>query len=128
MTIPLQFACIYDGQEDFVWSDCLLDLGTMPRSFFSDRLIIVFLSLSPPLPLPQLHNYSTALSDVETALSGNSGDVNSYILAGQATAAMGQFKDAFHHYKAGLQIDPNSKVAYQCCVVKVCRLWMLVCE
>ena len=27
MTIPLQFASLYDGQEVFVWSDCLLDLG-----------------------------------------------------------------------------------------------------
>ena len=28
MTIPLQFASLCDGQEVFVWSDCLLDLGT----------------------------------------------------------------------------------------------------
>ena len=28
MTIPLQFVSIYGGQEVFVWSDCLLDLGT----------------------------------------------------------------------------------------------------
>ena len=28
MTIPLQFASLYDGQEVFVWFDCLLDLGT----------------------------------------------------------------------------------------------------
>ena len=28
MTIPLQFASLYDGQEVFVWSDCLLELGT----------------------------------------------------------------------------------------------------
>ena len=28
MTIPLQFVSLYDGQEIFVWSDCLLDLGT----------------------------------------------------------------------------------------------------
>ena len=28
MTIPLQFASVYYGQEVFVWSDCLLDLGT----------------------------------------------------------------------------------------------------
>ena len=27
MTIPLQFASLYDGQEVFAWSDCLLDLG-----------------------------------------------------------------------------------------------------
>ena len=28
MTIPLQFASLYGGQEVFVWSSCLLDLGT----------------------------------------------------------------------------------------------------
>ena len=28
MSIPLQFASLYDGQEVFVWSDFLLDLGT----------------------------------------------------------------------------------------------------
>ena len=28
MTIPLQFVPVYDGQEVFVWFDCLLDLGT----------------------------------------------------------------------------------------------------
>ena len=28
MTIPLQFASLYDGQKVFVWFDCLLDLGT----------------------------------------------------------------------------------------------------
>ena len=28
MTTPLQFTPLYDGQEVFMWSDCLLDLGT----------------------------------------------------------------------------------------------------
>ena len=28
MIIPPQFAALYDSQEVFVWSDCLLDLGT----------------------------------------------------------------------------------------------------
>ena len=28
MTIPLQFASLYDRQEVFVWSNCWLDLGT----------------------------------------------------------------------------------------------------
>ena len=28
MIIPLQFASLYDRQEIFVWSNCLLDLGT----------------------------------------------------------------------------------------------------
>ena len=27
-SILLQFASLYDSQEVFVWSDCLLDLGT----------------------------------------------------------------------------------------------------
>ena len=26
MSISLQFASLYDGQEVFLWSDCLLDL------------------------------------------------------------------------------------------------------
>ena len=28
MTVPLQFASLYDVQEVSVWSNCLLDLGT----------------------------------------------------------------------------------------------------
>ena len=28
MTILLQFASLYDRQEVFVWSNCLVDLGT----------------------------------------------------------------------------------------------------
>ena len=28
MTIPMQFASLYGGQEVLVWSDCLPDLGT----------------------------------------------------------------------------------------------------
>ena len=28
MTVPLQFASLYDRQEVFVWPNCLLDLGT----------------------------------------------------------------------------------------------------
>ena len=28
MTVPLQFASLYDGQEVFMSSNCLLDLGT----------------------------------------------------------------------------------------------------
>ena len=27
MTVPLQFASFDDGEEVFVWSNCLLDLG-----------------------------------------------------------------------------------------------------
>ena len=37
MTIPLQFASLYDGQV-FVWSDCLLDLGT---DFFVGNMVFV---------------------------------------------------------------------------------------
>ena len=29
MSTPLQFPSLYDGQEVFVWSDCLLDLSDM---------------------------------------------------------------------------------------------------
>ena len=29
MTIPLQFASLYDRRDIFVWSNCLLDLGTV---------------------------------------------------------------------------------------------------
>ena len=28
MPIPLQFASLYNGQEVFVWFDCMLDIGT----------------------------------------------------------------------------------------------------
>ena len=37
MTIPLQFASLYDGQA-FVWSDCLLDLGT---DFLVGKMVFV---------------------------------------------------------------------------------------
>ena len=36
MTIPLQFASLCDGQEVFVWSDRLLDLGT---DFLVDNMV-----------------------------------------------------------------------------------------
>ena len=39
MTIPLQFASLYDGQEAFVWSDCLLDLGT---DFLAGNMVFVW--------------------------------------------------------------------------------------
>ena len=35
MSIPPQFASLYDGQEVFVWSDCLLDLGLVPNLRYS---------------------------------------------------------------------------------------------
>ena len=40
MTIPLQFASLYDGQEVFVWSDCLLELGT---DFLVGNMVFVWL-------------------------------------------------------------------------------------
>ena len=40
MTIPLQFAFLYNGQEVFVWSDCLLDLGT---DFLIGNIVFVWL-------------------------------------------------------------------------------------
>ena len=39
MTIPLQFASLYNGQEVFVWPDCLLDLGT---DFLVDNMVFVW--------------------------------------------------------------------------------------
>ena len=36
MTIPLGFASLYDGQEVFMRSDCLLDLGT---DFFVSNMV-----------------------------------------------------------------------------------------
>ena len=38
MTIPLQFASVYDDQEVFMWSDCVLDLGT---DFLVGNVVIV---------------------------------------------------------------------------------------
>ena len=39
MTIPLQFASVFDGQEVFVWSDCQLDFGT---DFLVGNMIFVW--------------------------------------------------------------------------------------
>ena len=48
MTITLQFASLYDRQEVFVWSDCLLDLGT---DFRVDNMVFVrdvyYLAVAP---------------------------------------------------------------------------------
>ena len=48
MTIPLQFTSLYDGQEVFLWSDCLLDLGT---DFFVGNIVFVlgaqYLAVAP---------------------------------------------------------------------------------
>ena len=38
MIIPLQFASLYSGQEVFVWSICLLDLGT---DFLVGKMVFV---------------------------------------------------------------------------------------
>ena len=42
MTVPLQFASLYDGQEVFVWSDSLLDLGT---DFLVGNMVLVSCSI-----------------------------------------------------------------------------------
>ena len=39
MTIPLQFASLYNGQRVFMWSDCLLDLGI---DFLIDNMVFVW--------------------------------------------------------------------------------------
>ena len=39
MTIPLQFASLDNGQEFFLWSDCLLDLGT---DFLVSNMVFVW--------------------------------------------------------------------------------------
>ena len=38
MPIPLQFATLYDFLKVFVWSDCLLDIGT---HFLVDNMVFV---------------------------------------------------------------------------------------
>ena len=55
MAIPLQFASLYDRQEVFLWTDCLLDLGMdflVGNMVFvrKRRLVIV---LPPMLIVPQ---------------------------------------------------------------------------
>ena len=48
MTLPLQFASLYDGQGIFVWSDCQLNLGT---DFLVGNIIFVrdaqYLAVAP---------------------------------------------------------------------------------
>ena len=39
MTIPLQFASLHDRQEIFMWSNCLLDLGT---DFLVGNMVLVW--------------------------------------------------------------------------------------
>ena len=39
MTIPLQFASLYDRQEVFVWPNCLLDLGS---DFLVGNMVLVW--------------------------------------------------------------------------------------
>ena len=53
MTIPLQFASLYDRQEVFVWSNCLLDLGTGAK----DRLGVLFIPGSVDLELGEGPEY-----------------------------------------------------------------------
>ena len=44
MSIPLQTASLYDGQEVFVWSDCLLDVGT---DFLVGNVVFVCDAVAP---------------------------------------------------------------------------------
>ena len=39
MSIPFQFASLYDGQEVFMWSDCLLDLGTQDVKYLVNSFL-----------------------------------------------------------------------------------------
>lgn len=58
----------------------------------------------------KLGNHNAALVDAEAAVRENPAEVEATITGGQAAASLGRFKDAFLLYKAGLQVDPNSKV------------------
>ncbi|XP_076470166.1 protein-lysine N-methyltransferase SMYD4-like [Babylonia areolata] len=58
----------------------------------------------------RLQDYSAALTDAEAAMVENSRDLAPYVAAGQACIAMGRYKEALQFFKAGLQIDPNSKI------------------
>ena len=57
MTIPLQFASLYNGQEVFVWSDCLLDLGT---DFLVGNMVFVLDALYFAVA-PQFHGLYSSL-------------------------------------------------------------------
>ena len=57
MSIPLHFASLYDGQEVFMWSNCLLDLGT---DFLVSNMVFVwdawYLAVAP-----HFHGWYTSL-------------------------------------------------------------------
>ena len=57
MTIPLQFASLYDGQEVFVWSGCLLDLGT---DFLVGNMVFVW-DVSYLTVAPHFHGLYSSL-------------------------------------------------------------------
>ena len=58
LSIPLQFASLYDGQEVFAWSSCLLDLGT---NFLIGKM--VFLWDAPHLvAVPHFHGLYSSLT------------------------------------------------------------------
>ena len=48
MSIPLQFASLYNGQEVFMWSNCLLNLG---MAFLIGNMVFVrdaqYLAVAP---------------------------------------------------------------------------------
>ena len=56
MTTPLQFASLYGGQEVFVWSNCLLDLG---RDFLVGNMVFVEDAWYPAVAPHFLGSYSS---------------------------------------------------------------------
>ena len=46
MSTPLQFMSLYDGQEVFMWSYCLLDLGTVVGVLCTRMLLRFFFLLT----------------------------------------------------------------------------------
>ena len=54
-TIPLQFASLYDFQEVFVWSDCLLDLG---MDFLIGNMVFACIILRSSAVRVQIHKHT----------------------------------------------------------------------
>ena len=71
MSIPLQFVSLYDGQEVFVWSDFLLDLGT---DFLVGSIVFVRDALYLAIA-PRFHGLRTALRTRLTPCLNNGGDL-----------------------------------------------------
>ena len=65
MSVPLQFASLYDGQEVFVWSDCLIDLGT---DFLVGNVVFIYYIVLYPFVVVVVvfHLYRFGLGNVST--------------------------------------------------------------